>query len=83
MNWTLEHKGIKVDMTYAISKQIHGEWTREQVEAEIVRQKEIIDKQNKVSRPRGYHSNSILTRRNGGVRHQFQNSIGGCASNYR
>jgi len=31
----------------------------------------------------GSISNSIITSRNGGVRHQFIDSIGGCSSNYR
>jgi len=32
---------------------------------------------------RGSVSNSIITRRNGGVRHQFLDDIGGCSANYR
>jgi hypothetical protein len=31
----------------------------------------------------GQISNRIITRRNGGVRHQFVDSIGGCSANYR
>ena len=31
----------------------------------------------------GWASNQILTRRNGGVQHQFADSIGGCSANYR
>ena len=31
----------------------------------------------------GWGSNQILTRRNGGVRHQFADDIGGCSANYR
>jgi hypothetical protein len=31
----------------------------------------------------GFFSNSLITRRNGGVEHQFADSIGGCSSNYR
>jgi hypothetical protein len=31
----------------------------------------------------GTISNSIIQRKNGGIRHQFQNSIGGDSSNYR
>lgn len=31
----------------------------------------------------GTISNSIIRQRNGGVRHQFEDSIGGCSSNYR
>lgn len=33
--------------------------------------------------PAGFRSNQIITRRNGGVQHQFADSIGGCSSNYR
>lgn len=39
-------------------------------------------KRNSGSRP-GFISNSIIQKRNGGVRHQFQDSIGGDSSNYR
>lgn len=31
----------------------------------------------------GWASNQILARRNGGVRHQFADDIGGCSANYR
>jgi hypothetical protein len=31
----------------------------------------------------GVRSNAVIQRRNGGVRHQFMNSIGGDSSNYR
>lgn len=31
----------------------------------------------------GYNSNAIITRRNGGVAHQFADSIGGCSANYK
>lgn len=31
----------------------------------------------------GWTSNQIITRRNGGVQHQFADSIGGCSANYR
>jgi len=34
-------------------------------------------------RGRGSISNSIITRRNGGVVHQFIDDIGGCSANYR
>jgi hypothetical protein len=33
--------------------------------------------------PPGHYSNAVITRRNGGVTHQFLDSIGGCSSNYR
>jgi hypothetical protein len=33
--------------------------------------------------PPGWHSNAAITRRNGGVRHQFIDDIGGCSANYR
>ena len=33
--------------------------------------------------PAGYYSNQRITQRNGGVRHQFADSIGGCSANYR
>jgi hypothetical protein len=37
----------------------------------------------RVNRLPGILSNSIITRRNGGVRHQFIDDIGGCSANYR
>jgi hypothetical protein len=36
-----------------------------------------------IARGFGSISNSIITRRNGGVVHQFLNDIGGCSDNYR
>ena len=33
--------------------------------------------------PPGFYSNQAITRRNGGVRHQFLDDIGGCSANYR
>ena len=33
--------------------------------------------------PPGYYSNLKIQQRNGGVRHQFQDDIGGCSANYR
>lgn len=36
----------------------------------------------RATRP-GEISNAIITRRNGGVRHQFIDDIGGCSANYR
>jgi len=35
------------------------------------------------SYPQGSISNNRITARNGGVQHQFINSIGGCSSNYK
>ena len=48
---------------------------RRDAEAQILRQA--------TTRPMGFGSNQILTRRNGGVRHQFADDIGGCSANYR
>ena len=50
---------------------------RRAAEAEILRKA--------TARPMGagWGSNQILTRRNGGVRHQFADDIGGCSANYR
>ena len=50
---------------------------RRQAEAEILRRA--------TERPMGagWGSNQILTRRNGGVHHQFADDIGGCSANYR
>ena len=50
---------------------------RRQAEAQILRKA--------AERPMGagWGSNQILTRRNGGVRHQFADDIGGCSANYR
>jgi len=31
----------------------------------------------------GSISNAIIRRRNGGVRHQFEDDIGGCSANYK
>jgi len=36
-----------------------------------------------IRQPRGSISNSIITRRNGGVPHRFLDDIGGCSANYR
>lgn len=33
--------------------------------------------------PPGFYSNQAITRRNGGVVHQFIDDIGGCSANYR
>ena len=50
---------------------------RREAEAEIIRMSRA------VQRPSGYYSNSIMTRRNGGVQHQFADSQGGFSGNYR
>jgi hypothetical protein len=46
-----------------------------------------LDKRKALKRPMitppGFHSNNIITQRNGGVKHQFLDSIGGDSSNYR
>jgi hypothetical protein len=33
--------------------------------------------------PPGTLSNAVIRRRNGGVKHQFEDDIGGCSANYR
>jgi len=33
--------------------------------------------------PAGFYSNQAIQNSNRGVRHQFQDSIGGCSANYR
>ena len=33
--------------------------------------------------PAGFYSNQRIQQRNGGVRHQFIDDIGGCSANYR
>ncbi len=38
---------------------------------------------HRLTKHKGHYSNEIIRRRNGGVRHQFEDSIGGCSSNYR
>lgn len=50
---------------------------------ERVEEMERFDRINRISRPQGYYSNQVIRIRNGGVRHQFEDSIGGCSSNYR
>lgn len=37
----------------------------------------------RIQRPAGYYSNEIIRLRNGGIRHQFEDSIGGCSANYK
>jgi len=41
------------------------------------------EKRKGVTREPGYYSNEVIRRRNGGVRHQFEDSIGGYSGNYR
>ena len=41
------------------------------------------DEKFRIDRKQGYYSNSIIRERNGGVKHLFEDSIGGCASNYK
>ena len=36
-----------------------------------------------ISKPSGYYANRAITIQNGGVPHQFADSIGGCSSNYK
>ena len=52
---------------------------------EIKRIKNIIkqDEKFRIERKPGYYSNSIIRERNGGVKHLFEDSIGGCSSNYK
>jgi hypothetical protein len=50
--------------------------------------KEVINEMKKndkkrVHKPKGYYSNKIIIKRNGGIRPRFVDSIGGCSSNYR
>lgn len=53
---------------------------KKEQELKELREKAIKDSKPK---PRGYYSNSMITTRNSGVRHQFTNNIGGCSDNYR
>jgi hypothetical protein len=48
-----------------------------------VRQQMETDRRCGISRPAGHYSNSIIRARNGGVKHQFEDSIGGCSANYK
>lgn len=41
------------------------------------------DEKFRIDRKPGYYSNSIILERNGGVKHLFEDSIGGCSSNYK
>jgi len=56
---------------------------RKETDAEYVARLQKEDRENRASRPAGFYSNSVITRRNGGVRHQFQDDIGGCSANYK
>lgn len=59
-----------------------NEKTREQREQDVRDEMRANDRA-RIVRPAGYYSNAIITARNGGVRHQFLDSIGGCSANYR
>jgi hypothetical protein len=41
------------------------------------------DEKFRINRKPGYYSNLIIRERNGGVKHLFEDSIGGCSSNYK
>lgn len=41
------------------------------------------DEKFRIERKPGYYSNSIIRERNGGVKHLFEDSIGGCSANYK
>jgi hypothetical protein len=50
--------------------------------------KEVLDEMKKdqekhLLREPGYYSNSLITKRNSGIKHQFEDSIGGCSANYK
>jgi hypothetical protein len=49
---------------------------------EVIKEMKENDK-NHVQKEPGYYANQIIRKRNGGVKHQFEDSIGGCSSNYR
>lgn len=55
---------------------------KDNVVKEVINEMKENDKK-KIHFERGHYSNEIIRRRNGGVRHQFEDSIGGCSSNYR
>lgn len=55
----------------------------EEDELARIEREEKRDRAQGIRRPAGHYSNSIIRRRNGGVRHQFENDIGGCGDNYR
>ncbi len=41
------------------------------------------DEKFRINRKPGYYSNSIIRERNGGVKHLFEDDIGGCSANYK
>lgn len=41
------------------------------------------DEELRIRRPPGYYSNRIIRERNGGIKHQFEDDIGGCSANYK
>lgn len=56
--------------------------------AEAARYRQMTEEEQEAGLPRpvqpaGFYSNQRNQQRNGGIRHQFQDSIGGCSSNYR
>ena len=46
-------------------------------------QREREEKNQGIQRPPGYYSNSIIRQRNNGIKHLFEDDIGGCSDNYR
>jgi DnaJ-class molecular chaperone len=54
---------------------------KNEVEEVIKKMKE--EERVRIQRPPGYYSNEIIRIRNGGVRHQFEDDIGGCSANYK
>lgn len=55
--------------------------TDEQVKEMLQKIKD--DEKKGITRPTGFYSNAVITRRNRGAVHQFINDIGGCSANYR
>jgi hypothetical protein len=66
-------------MSNDVTKPAKGEAPEQRREAE----NQILRKANTGNFGAGWGSNQIITRRNGGVRHQFADDIGGCSANYR
>jgi hypothetical protein len=66
-------------MSNEIEKPVKGETPEQRREAEA----QILRKASSGGIGAGWGSNQIITRRNGGVRHQFADDIGGCSANYR
>ncbi len=54
----------------------------DKITKEVIEEKKQNEKKHIQKEP-GHYSNEIIRRRNGGVRHLFEDSIGGCSSNYR